>query len=266
MDSVLVLIGAGAIGQAIGRRVAAGRHVVVADVKPEKAEAVAEALRAAGGRASTARVDVASRESVLELVDTASTVGNITGLVHSAGVSPPQASAERILAVDLYGTAVVLEEFGHVIAPDGAAVVIASHFGHREALSPEQDRALAVTPAAELLALPFLRPESIRDEVHAYQLSKRGNSLRVMAEAARWGTFGARVNAISPGIIVGTTDEDDQRLVALSPARRDGTPEEVANMAALLMGPDGGFITGSDVLMDGGMTASYFYGAHKDGY
>jgi NAD(P)-dependent dehydrogenase (short-subunit alcohol dehydrogenase family) len=203
---------------------------------------------------------------VLELVDTASTVGNITGLVHSAGVSPPQASAERILAVDLYGTAVVLEEFGHVIAPAGAAVVIASHFGHREALSPEQDRALAVTPAAELLALPFLQPETIRDEVHAYQLSKRGNSLRVMAEAARWGTFGARVNAISAGIIVGTTEEGDQRAIDLSPARRAGTPEEVAKMAALLMGPDGEFITGSDVLMDGGMTASYFYGAHKDGY
>lgn len=266
MDSVLVLIGAGAIGQAIARRVAGGRHVVVADVKSDKAEAVAEALRAAGVRASTARVDVASRESVLELVDTASTIGNITGLIHSAGVSPSQASVERILAVDLYGTAVVLEELGHVIAPGGAAVVIASHSGHRlEALSAEQDRALAVMPAAELLALPFLRPEAIRDELHAYQLSMRGNSLRVMAEAARWGTFGARVNAISPGIIVGTTDEDDQRMVARSPARRAGTPEEVANIAALLMGPDGGFITGSDVLMDGGVKASYFYGALKDG-
>ncbi|MBP2160289.1 MULTISPECIES: SDR family oxidoreductase [Asticcacaulis] len=275
MDSVLVLLGAGAIGQAVARRVAGDRHVVVADVKPDTAGAAAEALRAAGLRASTARVDVASRDSVLEVVDTASTIGNITGLVHAAGVSPSQASVERILEVDLYGTAVVLEEFGHVIAPGGSAVVIASQSGHRlEALSAEQNRGLAVTPAAQLLALPFLRPEAIRDELHAYQLSKRGNSLRVMAEAARWGTFGARVNAISPGIILTPLGEDElngprgegyRRMIALSPARRAGTPEEVANVAALLMGPEGGFITGSDVLMDGGVTASYFYGALKDG-
>jgi NAD(P)-dependent dehydrogenase (short-subunit alcohol dehydrogenase family) len=219
---------------------------------------------------STATVDVSSRESVHALVGIAAALGDLTGLIHAAGVSPSQARPEAILAVDLYGTAVVLEEFGNIIASGGSGVVIASQSGHRlGALTAEQDAALATTPADELLALPMLQPGQVTDTLHAYQLAKRGNSLRVMAEAVRWGGRGARVNTISPGIIItplardeltGPRGEGYRRMITGSPAGRAGTPDEVGAVGALLMGPDGAFITGSDFLMDGGVTASYFFG------
>lgn len=215
-------------------------------------------------------MDVSSRESVQALVKTARAKGGITGLIHAAGVSPSQALPETILKVDLYGTALVLEEFGKVIERDGAGLVIASISGHRlPALTPEEDRALATTPVDELLALPMLHPGRVTDPLHAYQVSKRGNSLRVMAEAVRWGKRGARVNTISPGIIITSLARDElngprgegyRRMLEGCPAGRAGTPDEVATVAALLMGPDGAFITGSDFLMDGGVTASYFHG------
>jgi NAD(P)-dependent dehydrogenase (short-subunit alcohol dehydrogenase family) len=208
--------------------------------------------------------------SVHALVETAAAMGTITGIIHAAGVSPTQASPATILKVDLYGTALVLEEFGNVIARGGAGVVIASQSGHRlPALTPEQNRALATTPADELLALPMLQPDRVPDSLYAYQVSKRGNSLRVMAESVRWGKRGARVNTISPGIIftplareelTGPRGEGYRRMIELSAAGRGGTPDEVGTVAALLMGPDGGFITGSDFLMDGGVTAAYWYG------
>jgi NAD(P)-dependent dehydrogenase (short-subunit alcohol dehydrogenase family) len=194
----------------------------------------------------------------------------LTGLIHAAGVSPSQASPATILKVDLYGTAVLLEEFGNVIARGGAGVVIASQSGHRlGALTAEQDRALATTPPEQLLSLPFLQPDQVKDSLHAYQLAKRANSLRVMAKAVRWGKRGARVNTISPGIIItplahdeltGPRGEGYRRMVDGCPVGRAGTPDEVGNVGALLMGHDGAFITGSDFLMDGGVTASYFFG------
>lgn len=270
MSDVVVVIGPGSIGQAIARRVSAGKHVVLADIRRANADAAADVLRNAGFDASTTTVDVSSRESVHALVGTATGIGEVTGLIHAAGVSPSQAPPEAILAVDLYGTAVVLEEFGDVIARGGAGVVIASQSGHRlGALTPEQNTALATTPAEELLKLPMLQPDQVTDTLHAYQLAKRGNALRVMAEAVRWARRGARVNTISPGIVItplaadeltGPRGEGYRHMIELSPAGRAGTPDEVATVAALLMGPDGGFITGSDVLMDGGVTASYFFG------
>jgi len=270
MTNVIVVIGAGSIGQAIARRVSAGKHVLLADLRQDNVEAAAKVLGDAGFAATTAIVDVSSRESVHALVETAMAIGAITGLIHAAGVSPSQASPATILKVDLYGTALVLEEFGNVIADGGSGVVIASQSGHRlPALTPEQDRALAMTPTEELLALPMLQPEQVTDPLHAYQVSKRGNSLRVMAEAVRWGKRGARINTISPGIIVtplardeltGPRGEGYRRMIALSAAGRPGTPDEVGAVGALLMGPDGTFITGSDILMDGGVTAAYRYG------
>jgi NAD(P)-dependent dehydrogenase (short-subunit alcohol dehydrogenase family) len=270
MSDVTVVIGAGQIGQAIARRVSAGKHVVLADLHQTNADAAAEVLANAGFDVSTATVDVSSRESVHALVGIAAALGDLTGLIHAAGVSPSQARPEAILAVDLYGTAVVLEEFGNIIASGGSGVVIASQSGHRlGALTAEQDAALATTPADELLALPMLQPGQVTDTLHAYQLAKRGNSLRVMAEAVRWGGRGARVNTISPGIIItplardeltGPRGEGYRRMITGSPAGRAGTPDEVGAVGALLMGPDGAFITGSDFLMDGGVTASYFFG------
>ena len=273
MGEVIVVIGAGLIGQAIARRVGSGKHTVLADLHQENADAAADIMRNAGFDVSTASVDIASRQSIQALVETATQSGTVTGLIQAAGVSPSQASPQTILAVDLYGTAVVLEEFGNIMARGGSGVVIASQSGHRlGALTAEQDSALATTPAEELLALPMLQPDQVQDSLHAYQLAKRGNALRVMAEAVRWARRGARINTISPGIIITPLANDElngprgagyRRMIALSPVGRAGTPDEVGNVAALLMGSDGAFITGSDVLMDGGVTASYFYGELK---
>jgi NAD(P)-dependent dehydrogenase (short-subunit alcohol dehydrogenase family) len=267
---VNVVLGAGSIGQAIVRRISAGKHVLLADIRKENAEAAARTLTDAGFVVTTATVDVSSRSSVQALVDQAAAIGEVSGMIHAAGVSPSQASPETILEVDLYGTALVLEAFGNVIAHGGAGVVIASQSGHRlPPLTSEQNKALATTPVEELLALPMLQLDQVTDSLHAYQLSKRGNSLRVMAEAVRWGKRGARVNTISPGIIITPLANDElngprgpgyRRMIEVSAAGRAGTPDEVGTVGALLMGADGAFITGSDILMDGGVTSAYWFG------
>lgn len=268
--NVIVVIGAGSIGQALARRVSAGKHVLLADLKQENANASAKTLSDAGFEVTTAVVDVSSRTSVHSLVEKATSIGEISGVIHAAGVSPSQASPETILKVDLYGTALILEEFRNAIANGGSCVVIASQSGHRlPPLSVEQNKALAITAVEELLNLPFLQPDQIKDSLHAYQLSKRGNSLRVMAEAVHWGKRGARVNTISPGIIITPLANDElkgprgagyRKMIESSTAKRAGTPDEVATVGALLMGADGAFITGSDFLMDGGVTSAYWYG------
>jgi NAD(P)-dependent dehydrogenase (short-subunit alcohol dehydrogenase family) len=270
VKSVIVVIGPGSIGQAIARRVGSSKRILLADLRQEAADGAAKIMRDAGFEVATAIVDVSSRASVHALVENAAALGAVTGVVHAAGVSPSQASPATILAVDLYGTALLLEAFGNVIAHGGAGVVIASQSGHRlGALSPDQNSALATTPADQLLSLGFLQPDQVKDSLHAYQLAKRGNSLRVMAEAVRWGKRGARLNTISPGIIItplandeltGPRGEGYRRMIELCPVGRAGTPDEVATLGAILLGSDGAFITGSDFLMDGGVTAAYWFG------
>jgi NAD(P)-dependent dehydrogenase (short-subunit alcohol dehydrogenase family) len=270
MTKVIVVIGAGSIGQAIVRRVAAGKLVLLSDIRQENADLAAKTLSDAGFKVTTTTVDVSSRASVHALVEAATRLGQVWGVIHAAGVSPSQASPGTILKVDLYGTALVLEEFGNVIAQGGAGIVISSQSGHRlPPLTAEQNAALATTPVEALLDLPMVQPNQVKDSLHAYQISKRGNSLRVMAEAVRWGKRGARVNTISPGIIITPLANDElkgprgagyRRMIEVSPAGRAGTPDEVGTIGALLMGPDGAFITGSDFLMDGGVTAAYWFG------
>jgi NAD(P)-dependent dehydrogenase (short-subunit alcohol dehydrogenase family) len=270
MANVVVVIGAGSIGQAIVRRVSSGKVVLVADIRKKNAEVAAQTLTDAGFNVTTATVDVSSRASVHALAEKAESLGDVWGVIHAAGVSPSQASPDTILKADLYGTALVLEEFGKVIARGGSGIVIASQSGHRlPPLTTEQNAALATTPTEELLNLPMVQPDQVNDSLHAYQISKRGNSLRVMAEAVRWGKRGARVNTISPGIIITPLANDElkgprgpgyRRMLEVSAAGRAGTPDEVGNVGALLMGPDGAFITGSDFLMDGGVTAAYWFG------
>ena len=270
MNQVITVIGAGSIGQAIARRVGVAKHILLADLRAEQADAAARVLRNAGYTVSTTVVDVASRKSVQVLVQTATAIGDVVGVIHTAGVSPSQATPAAILKVDLYGTALVLEVFGAVISQGGSGVVIGSQSGHRlGSLSDAQNAMLATTPAEALLALPMLQPDQVKDSLQAYQIAKRANALRVMAEAVRWGQRGARLNTISPGIIITPLAQDElagprgagyRRMIEGCPVGRAGTPDEVGAVAALLMGPDGTFITGSDVLMDGGVTASYWYG------
>jgi len=243
---------------------------VIGDLREENAQAAEQTLLDAGFQVSAATVDITDRASVQALAATAAAMGPVTGLVHAAGASPSMSRPEMIVRVDLYGTAVVLEEFGEVVAPGGAAVVIASQAGHRlPALTPAEDKALATTPAEDLLNLPLLQAEQLGDTLHAYELSNRGKALRVQAEAVRWGRQGARVNAISPGVVMtplsraelsGPLGDGYRRMIEDCPAGRAGTADEVAAVAALLMGPDGTFVTGSDILMDGGATAAYFHG------
>lgn len=267
---VMILTGAGQIGMAIARRMGYGKKIVVGDKKPENAGAIAGIMNGAGFDAVPVETDISSRDSVLNLIAEARKYGEITMLVNSDGVSPSQAPVEAILKVDLYGTAVLLEEIGKVIGHGGVGVTISSQSGHRmPALAPEEDEQLATTPAEKLLSLDILRPEHIRDTLHAYQMAKRCNVKRVMAEAVKWGERGARINSISPGIVVTplALDEFDgprgdfyRNMFAKCPAGRPGTADEIANVAELLMSDRGAFITGADFLIDGGATASYFYG------
>lgn len=268
MKNTVVLMGSGSIGQAIARRVGAGRHVVLADIRLEAAESAAKLLEDAGFETSAVAADLSSRDSLLALIDHARSFGPIANVINAAGVSPSQAPVETILKVDLYGTSVLLEEFGKAIAEGGSGVVISSQSGHRlPALPEEQNAALATAPTEELLALPFLA--SITDTLKAYQYSKRCNVLRVMGEAPKWARRGATVNSISPGIIITPLANDElrgprgdgyRRMIAGMPARRAGTPDEVGDLAEFLMSSRGRWITGADFLIDGGCTASYHYG------
>ena len=271
--NVMLWAGAGQIGMAIARRMGHGMKIVVGDKKLENAQAIAKIMNEAGYDVVPMEMDLSSRASIKALIAEGRKYGEITMLANAAGVSPSQAPVEAILKVDLYGTAVLLEEVGKVIAPGGVGVTISSQSGYRmEQLTAEQNAQLATTPTEELLSLDLLQPEQIRDTLHAYQMAKRCNEKRVMAEAVKWGKRGARINSISPGIIVTPLALDEfngprgdfyKNMFAKCPAGRPGTADEVANVAELLMGSKGAFITGADFLIDGGATASYFYGPLK---
>ena len=270
---VMLVTGAGQISMAIARRVGFGKKIILGDKKKENAETIAKIMNDAGFDVVPMEMDLSSRESILALIAEGQKYGEIKMLVNGAGVSPSQAPIEAILKVDLYGTAVLLEEVGKVIAEGGTGVTISSQSGWRmPALTAEQDEQLATTPTEELLSLPMLQPENIRDTLHAYQMAKRCNEKRVMAESVKWGERGARLNDIAPSIIVTPLAIDEfngprgdfyKNMFAKCPAGRPGTADEVANVAELLMGPAGAFITGSTILIDGGATASYFYGPLK---
>ena len=267
---VMLVTGAGQIGMTIARRVGFGKKIILGDKKIENANAIAKTMNEAGYDVAPFEMDLSSRESILNIIAEAQKYGEIKYLVNGAGVSPSQAPIEAILKVDLYGTAVLLEEVGKVIAEGGCGVTISSQSGWRmPQLTAEQDRQLATTPTEELLSLDILKPENIRDTLHAYQLAKRCNEKRVMAECVKWGERGARLNDIAPGIIVTPLAIDEfngprgdfyKNMFAKCPAGRPGTADEVANVAALLMSDAGAFITGSTFLIDGGATASYYYG------
>ncbi len=265
---VSVLVGAGSIGLAIIRRVSAGKHIVLADYSQDNAQRAAQTLENAGYECSTMKCDLGSKEDILSLVEYATGKGEVMNVVNAAGVSPSQAPVAEILRVDLYGTSVLIEEFGKVIGEGGSCVVISSQSGHRlPALPQEQNDALAMTATDKLLELPFLK--AIDDTLKAYQYSKRCNVLRVMAEATRWGRRGATINSISPGIIITPLANDELhgprkdgylKMIEGMPARRAGTPDEVGDLAEFLMSSRGRFISGADLLIDGGCTASYWYG------
>lgn len=273
MKEVMIVTGAGQISMAIARRVGYGKKIVMGDKNIQNANAIAKTMNDAGYDVVPFEMDLSSRESILKMIEEAKKYGPITMMVNGAGVSPSQAPIETILHVDLYGTAVLLEEVGKVIEPGGVGVTISSQSGFRmKQLTPQEDEQLACTPTEELLNIDLLKVENIRDTLHAYQLAKRCNEKRVMAESVKWGEKKARINAIAPGIVVTPLAIDEfngprgdfyKNMFASCPAGRPGTADEIANVAELLMSDRGAFITGSTFLIDGGATASYYYGPLK---
>ena len=269
-QEVMLVTGAGQISMAIARRTGFGKKIVLGDKNPDNCKAIADIMNKAGFDVEPVTMALSSKDSIIKFIAKASEFGEIKYLVNGAGVSPSQASVETILKVDLYGTAVLLEEVGKVIAKGGSGVTISSQSGFRmPQLTPQQDRELATTDPSELLSLDVLKKENIRDTLHAYQLAKRCNEKRVMYEAVRWGERGARINAIAPGIIVTPLAIDEfngprgdfyKNMFRKCPAGRPGTADEIATIAKLLLGDEGAFITGSTFLADGGATASYYYG------
>ncbi|BDR56809.1 SDR family oxidoreductase [Xylocopilactobacillus apis] len=267
---VMLVVGAGQISMAIARRIGADQKIILGDKNINNAQTIAKVMEEAGFDVEAIEMDLSSRSSIKKMIDKGQEYGEISTLVNGAGLSPSQASIEAILKVDLYGTAVLLEEVGKVIAENGVGVTITSQSGHRmPALTPDEDRLLALTPTEELLDLDLLKPENVKDTLHAYQLAKRCNEKRVMAEALNWAKRGARLNAIAPGIIVTPLALDEfngirgdfyKEMFAKSPAGRPGIADEVANVAQLLMTSAGAFITGSTFLIDGGATANFYYG------
>lgn len=270
---VMLWTGAGQIGMAIARRIGYDMKIIVGDKSIDNVKRTVKIMNEAGFDAEAVQMDLSSRQSIIDMIEKGSQYGDIKMLVNAAGVSPSQASIETILKVDLYGTAVLLEEVGKVISEGGVGVTISSQSGFRmPALTSEQDEQLACTDAEKLLELDFLRKENIKDTLHAYQLAKRCNEKRVMAQSVVWGKRKARLNAIAPGIIVtplaidefnGPRGEFYKNMFSKCPAGRPGTADEVANIAELIMGERGSFITGSTFLIDGGATASYYYGDLK---
>lgn len=271
LKNVMIVVGAGQISMAIARRIGYNKKIIFGDYKFQNAENICAIMNSAGFDCIPFEMDLSDRNSIKSMITEAQKYGEIEMLVNGAGVSPSQASIEQILKVDLYGTAILLEEVGKVIMNGGTGVTISSQSGKRmPQLTSEEDRLLACTPTEELLSLEILQPQNIENTLHAYQLAKRCNEKRVMFEACKWGERGARINSISPGIIVTPLAIDEfngirgdfyKNMFAKCPAGRPGTADEVANVAELLMSEKGAFITGTDFMCDGGATASYYYGA-----
>lgn len=270
---VMIVTGAGQISMAIARRMGYGKKIIMGDKKIKNAKSIAKIMNDAGYDVEPIEMDLSLRESILNMIQIAKSYGDISMLINGAGVSPSQAPIEMILKVDLYGTAVLLEEVGKMIKEGGVGVTISSQSGHRmKQLTALEDEQLAITPTEELLSLDLLQVDNIQDTLHAYQLAKRCNEKRVMSEAVKWGQRGARVNSISPGIVVTPLAIDEfngprgdfyKNMFEKCPAGRPATADEVANVAELLMSEKGAFITGTEILIDGGATASYFYGPLK---
>jgi NAD(P)-dependent dehydrogenase (short-subunit alcohol dehydrogenase family) len=266
-DNVLVITGAGGMGLAVARRLGSGTRLLLADVDPVGADAAAARLREDGYRVVARAVDVSSPKDVADLARHAADLGPVTGLVHTAGLSPVQAKIPPILAVDLLGTALVLEEFGKVMASGGAGVVVSSmsSYFHPGTIPPDQAAALRNAPAAELLDLPAAAEKNFADPGAAYSFAKLANRLRVEGASRAWGERGARINSVSPGLIstaMGRAELDGasggriRALIDGSAAKRSGTPEEIAAAVEFLLGPSASFISGIDLLVDGGAVAA----------
>lgn len=269
---VVVLLGAGSMGMAIIRRIAGGKKVLLGDISEQNLEKASHELKYSGYDVTTCVVDAMSKESIHNFAKKAASLGTVMYFVDTAGASPSQATPEHILKLDLLGTAYALDEFGRVIGEGGAGLIISSMTGYMpNNLTKEDELALANTPTDALLSLPCLSSENIKNSGAAYVASKRANHMRVQSAAMTWGKRKARINTISPGIIVTPLAYDEfnsegnsyQQMIEVSASQRVGTSDEIAAAGAFLLSADAAFITGIDLLVDGGMIASINSGKMK---
>ncbi|MCD8013199.1 MAG: SDR family oxidoreductase [Lachnospiraceae bacterium] len=271
---VIALLGAGCMGTAIVRRIAAGKTILLGDISEKNLEKVSSELRYGGYEVHTQVVDATDRASVQAFAEKAVSLGRVMYFIDTAGASPNQASPEHIVKLDLVSTAIAIDEFGKVIAEGGAGLIVSSQTGYMMDFSPEIEKQLALTPTDELADLPFVRNDAVANPGIAYIAAKRCNHLRVRTAAATtWAERRARINTISPGIIVTPLAYDEfnaagegyQKMIEASPARRVGTADEIAAAGAFLLGEEAGFITGVDLLIDGGVIAAMNSGRYTLG-
>ena len=271
---VTALLGAGSMGCAIVRRIAAGRTVLLGDISEENLERAARDFRYGGYAVETMRVNALERESVGAFAERAASLGPVKFFVDTAGASPHQTNPEHILKLDMLGTGYAVDAFGKVMAQGGAGLVISSQTGYMFPIPYETEQEILRTPTEELMELPFIRETAVRNSGTAYMIAKRVNQLQIMrAAATAWKARRARINTVSPGVIVTPLAYDEfaaagegyQRMVDASAAERCGTSEEIAEAGAFLLGEHAGFITGTDLLIDGGVIAAIRTGQYKLG-
>ena len=262
--NILVIIGTRGMGMAIARRLGGGRRLLLGDYSKIRLEAALATLQGEGYAVDDCEVDVSDRESVQKMAQLAADTGRVDVIVHTAGVSPVSSTAEQIYRINLLGTAHVIDAFYPIVSSGTSLICIASMAGHFAAPSPELERYLATAPTDELLQHKEIDLASTGADA-AYTLAKRGNQLRVQAAARMWGSKGARVNSISPGLIStpmgvevlqGPSGGLVQAMIDLSGSRRIGTPDDVAGVAAFLAGHESSYITGNDILVDGGTVST----------
>lgn len=266
---VVVVTGLGGMGLAIARRLGAGRSLVLADFSAEALEKATELLSGEGHDVTAVKTDVSDQASVRSLAESAASLGSLRAVVHTAGLSPVQAGPAAIVAVDVIGTAHVLDEFAAIATQGSVAVCIASMAGTMAQVAPEAEHAFAVTPTTELAALPELDPANL-DPGAAYSIAKRANQVRVRAASVAWGMRGGRTVSISPGVIstpmgqaelAGPAGDQMRHMIAISGVKRLGTPDDIAAVVEFLISHEASFITGTDILVDGGTVAGLMYGA-----
>ena len=268
---VIALLGAGSMGTAIVRRIATGKKILLGDISEANLERVAKDFAYSGYDVETCIVNALDKESVEAFAEKAASLGPVKYFIDTAGASPSQASPEHILKLDMVGTGYAVDAFGKVMAAGGAGLLISSQAGYMLRIPEEVEKEILSTPTEELMDIEYIRNTAARSGT-AYMIAKRVNHLQAMkAAAGSWGERRARINSMSPGVIVTPLAYDEfnnpentyQKMIDTSPAKRTGTSDEIADAAAFLLGEHAGFITGIDLLIDGGVIASVNTGAYN---
>ena len=271
-EEVIALLGAGSMGTAIVRRIAAGRKILLGDISEENLEKVAHDFTYSGYDVETMVVDALKKESVTAFAKKAAELGDVMYFIDTAGASPNQAKPEHILALDMVGTGYAVDAFGEVMAKGGAGLIISSQTGYMFPIPNDIELEILKTPTEELMDLPFIQETAMSNSGLAYMIAKRVNHLQAQkAAATTWKQRRARINTISPGVIVTPLAYDEfaaagegyQQMVDASAAERCGTSDEIAEAGAFLLGEHAGFITGTDLLIDGGVIASIRTGEYS---